>query len=74
MPFGLLMFARGLDDDRAGTIPSAGYTSKKVYDADGLVTAEITAIGHMKRTVYDEAGQPIEIRVPHTPIGRVSSG
>lgn len=50
-------------------IDAAGYTSKKEYDADGLVTAEITAVGHRKWTEYDEAGQPIAIHVPHTPIG-----
>jgi RHS repeat-associated protein len=48
---------------------AAGYTSKKVYDADGLVTAEIDQTGHTKTTKYDEAGQPIEVSVPHTPIG-----
>ncbi len=48
---------------------AAGYTSKTVYDADGLVTAEINQTGHTKTTKYDEAGQPIEIHVPHTPIG-----
>ncbi len=48
---------------------AAGYTSKKVYDADGLVTAEINQTGHAKTTKYDEAGQPIEVSVPHTPIG-----
>ncbi|NIK56120.1 DNRLRE domain-containing protein [Kribbella shirazensis] len=48
---------------------AAGYTSKKVYDADGLVTSEINQTGHTKTTKYDEAGQPIEVSVPHTPIG-----
>ncbi|MFI6675253.1 DNRLRE domain-containing protein [Kribbella sp. NPDC050470] len=48
---------------------AAGYTTKKVYDADGLVTAEINQTGHAKTTKYDEAGQPIEVSVPHTPIG-----
>ncbi|MER7243310.1 DNRLRE domain-containing protein [Kribbella sp. NPDC000426] len=48
---------------------AAGYTSKKVYDADGLVTAEIDQTGHTKTTKYDEAGQPIEVSVPHTAIG-----
>jgi RHS repeat-associated protein len=50
-------------------IDAAGYTDKKVYDADGLVTAEINQTGHTKTTKYDEDGQPIEISVPHTPIG-----
>jgi YD repeat-containing protein len=48
---------------------AAGYTSKTVYDADGLVTAEINQTGNTKTTEYDEAGQPIAIHVPHTPIG-----
>jgi YD repeat-containing protein len=48
---------------------AAGYTSKKVYDADGLVTAEVNQTGHTKTTKYDEAGQPVEVSVPHTPIG-----
>ena len=48
---------------------AAGYTSKKMYDADGLVTAEVNQTGHTKTTKYDEAGQPIEVSVPHTPIG-----
>ncbi|MFC5268522.1 DNRLRE domain-containing protein [Kribbella qitaiheensis] len=48
---------------------AAGYTSKTVYDADGLVTSEINQTGHAKTTKYDEAGQPIEVSVPHTPIG-----
>ncbi|NIK62307.1 polymorphic toxin-type HINT domain-containing protein [Kribbella shirazensis] len=48
---------------------AAGYTSKTVYDADGLVTAEVNQTGHSKTTKYDEAGQPIEVSVPHTPIG-----
>jgi RHS repeat-associated protein len=50
---------------------AAGYTSKKEYDADGLVTAEIDALGNKKRTDYDNAGQPIAIHVPHTPIGKL---
>jgi YD repeat-containing protein len=48
---------------------AAGYTSKTVYDADGLVTSEINQAGNTKKTEYDEAGQPIAIHVPHTPIG-----
>ncbi|MGW6196975.1 golvesin C-terminal-like domain-containing protein [Kribbella sp. NPDC055110] len=48
---------------------AAGYTSKKVYDADGLVTAEINQTGHTRKIDYDEAGQPIAVHVPHTPIG-----
>ncbi|TCC16724.1 DNRLRE domain-containing protein [Kribbella sindirgiensis] len=48
---------------------AAGYTSKTVYDADGLVTSEINQTGNTKTTKYDDAGQPIEIHVPHTPIG-----
>ncbi|TCC03977.1 DNRLRE domain-containing protein [Kribbella soli] len=48
---------------------AAGYTSKTVYDADGLVTSEVNQAGNTKKTDYDEAGQPIAIHVPHTPIG-----
>ncbi|TCC35300.1 DNRLRE domain-containing protein, partial [Kribbella speibonae] len=48
---------------------AAGYTSKTIYDADGLVTSEINQTGNTKTTEYDDAGQPIAIHVPHTPIG-----
>lgn len=50
-----------------------GHVTRTEYDADGLVTATIDPRGIRVRQVYDDAGQPIETHVPHTPYGASSA-